>query len=300
MRDIMFLSRYSDIYTNHVWKGEIMELYQVQSDSCQLQVYSVNPTNSQNAILFLHGGPGSGAKAIMDLPVFEQFNKNYHCLFFDQRGSGLSLYDLSKGLTVEQITSDVLQVVKDAKKRFHIEHLFLWGGSFGGLLACLCIQKFALEFDGVILSSPAITFSRQQSLDFYNHMKKQYTSRLGNALTQSEELPETYFSLPEVRQFILSESNPSNSLKHICAMSDWFYHYHFDGLFHNSSLPILIMQGKNDPICSFYNIDNELKQYHMHHIEYHLFENCGHEIFNDHPKAFINYIETFIRRILSC
>lgn len=41
-----------------------MESYKLQVNDCQLKIYSVKPEISETAILFLHGGPGSGAKAI--------------------------------------------------------------------------------------------------------------------------------------------------------------------------------------------------------------------------------------------
>lgn len=277
-----------------------MEQYQVISNHCQLAIYSMNPSHSQTVILFLHGGPGSGAKALMTLPAFQQLHQKFHCIYFDQRGSGHSYYDLAKGISVEDMTNDVLHVVQDAKTRFTIQKLFLWGGSFGGLLASLSMQKFANIFDGIILSSPAITFSREQALDFYQRMKKQYTSRLTNSMSDHIETPEDFFSNPQVRQWIFSEANPSNSLKHICAMSNWFYQYTFKGLFKDIHFPLLVMQGKNDPICLFQNIDNEIKKTHNQNIEYYLFEECGHEVFVDKSKEFIDIIETFIRRQSLC
>lgn len=277
-----------------------MEQYHVFSNHCQLKVYSMNPSHSPTAILFLHGGPGSGAKALINLPVFQKLHQKFHCIYFDQRGSGHSFYDLSKGISAEDITNDVLHIVQDAKTRFAIQKLFLWGGSFGGLLASLCIQKFADIFDGVILSSPAITFSREQAIDFYQRMKKQYTSRLAHSITNNKETPEDFFSNPNVRQWIFSDANPSYSLKHICAMSNWFYRYTFEGMLKDIPFPLLVMQGKDDPICLFQNIDNEIKKTHNQNIEYYLFEECGHEVFVDKPKEFIDIIETFIRRQSLC
>lgn len=274
-----------------------MEQYQVISNHCQLQVYSVNPSHSQTAILFLHGGPGSGAKALIDLPVFQQFHQQFHCIYFDQRGCEQSFYDLSQGITIEDITNDVFQVVQDTKKRFPIQKLFLWGGSFGGLLACLCIQKFSEIFDGVILSSPAITFSRHQALDFYKHMKKQYSSHLTISNNKNDVQPEDFFSDPNIRQWIFSNKNTSNSLQHICAMSQWFFQYTFKGIFENINFPLLVMQGKDDSICLFQNINNEMNKNHSDNIEYHLFEDCGHEVFTDQSKEFVTIIEIFIRRI---
>lgn len=74
-----------------------MERYQIQSTDCLLQVYACASFASDTAIVFLHGGPGSGAQAIMELPAFRSLEEDALCIHFDQRGSGASTYDLKKG-----------------------------------------------------------------------------------------------------------------------------------------------------------------------------------------------------------
>lgn len=274
----------------------------MKSDECLLKVYSVNPSASQSVILFLHGGPGSGAKAIMQLPAFQTLSQNYHCLYFDQRGSGESQYDLRLGLSIEMMTQDVLTIVQDIHKRYNVNQLYLWGGSFGGYLASLCLEKFADMFDGVILSSPAITFHRQQALDFYERMQEPYIQRIniGNMKMDSNNLtPEQFFAIKEVKEFIYSKHNPSHSLRHICAMSSWFYQHTFESLFKNVHIPMLVMQGKDEKICIYENIDTVLNKRYTN-VEYHLYENCGHEVFSDKEKEFVYNIERFIRRIEGC
>ena len=46
-----------------------MERYQIQSKDCLLQVYACGSFDSDTAIVFLHGGPGRGAQAILELPA---------------------------------------------------------------------------------------------------------------------------------------------------------------------------------------------------------------------------------------
>lgn len=280
-----------------------MECYQVKSESCFLQVYSTNPSASQTVILFLHGGPGSGAKAIMELPAFQTLSQEYHCVYFDQRGSGESFYDLRLGLSIQQITQDVLSVVQDVKKRYDVKHFFLWGGSFGGCLASLCLERFPTLFHGVILSSPAITFHRRQALSFYKRMQEPYKERLNNKkmdMTSDNLSPEKFFSIKEVKDFVYSQWNSSQSLRHICAMSSWFYQHPFHQLFENTQIPILVLQGKDDKVCIYENIDTVLNNHRYSNVEYYLFENCGHEVFCDKEVEFINKIQLFIRRIQEC
>ena len=281
-----------------------MNTYSIKSHNIDLQVYTLGNTQAKTAVLFLHGGPGSGAQPVIDLPAFQAFEKDYLCLHFDQRGSGKSNYDLKEGLPIELITDDVLAVISDSKQRYGFTSLFLWGGSFGGCLAALCMERFSTEFTGIILSSPAITFSRKQALDFYNRMSEPYRKRMEPSVqnemqTLSDSTPETFFASSKVRDFIFSPQNTIHSIAHIAAMSSWFYKHIFPHLFDDASIPTLILQGKDDPICIYQNIDQQISKTNNKLIQYHLLEACGHAIFEDQMETFIDLVKTFIEETLS-
>lgn len=277
-----------------------MITYTLHSNQCRLQVYA-SYKNNKIGVLFLHGGPGSGANAIMKLSAFQTLEKEYTCVYFDQRGSGKSYYDLQQGLSIEDITNDVLLVARDMKQRWRLDKIILWGGSFGGLLASLCLEQFIDEFDGVILSSPAITFSRQQAIDFFHRMQNMYIEKINiNNNSTKTITPEQLFLDKDFREFIFSSSNPSQSLKHICAMSTWFYLHTFENLFNCITIPTLVLQGKEDPICIYQNITNEIQHITNSNIQYYLFDNCGHEVFKDKEKECIEKIKVFIKEKIVC
>lgn len=283
-----------------------MSMYYLPTKDCSLAVYERGVSNASIGILFLHGGPGSGAKAIMDLPAFQTLEEIYPCTYFDQRGCGKSTYDLSKhrykGLHMEDITHDVYLVALNMKKRRNLSKIILWGGSFGGCLAALCLERFPELFAGCILSSPAITFHRTQSLAFFQRMQEPYKARFTTSSAPSAEevmiTPEAFFMNPKVCSFIFSSANPSNSLRHICAMGEWFFQHHFHGLLSSLRIPCLVMQGKEDPICIYQNIDKEIKETQNPLLSYHLYENCGHAVFEDQSEAFVNEIIDFMEGLL--
>lgn len=286
-----------------------MSMYYLPTKDCSLAVYERGVSNASIGILFLHGGPGSGAKAIMDLPAFQALEEAYPCTYFDQRGCGKSTYDLFlhryKGLPMEDITYDVYLVALDMKKRRNLSKIILWGGSFGGCLAALCLERFPELFAGCVLSSPAITFHREQSLAFFQRMQEPYKARFTTSSIlpfpkEAMMTPEAFFMNPEVRSFIFSSANPSNSLRHICAMGEWFFQHHFHGLLASLKIPCLLLQGKEDPICIYQNIDHELKTCKNPLLSYHLYENCGHAVFEDQPQEFVREIVTFIKEISLC
>ncbi|WP_041140179.1 alpha/beta fold hydrolase [Beduini massiliensis] len=281
-----------------------MKTYTIKSHDLNLQVYALGNMQAKTAVLFLHGGPGSGAMPVIKLPAFQVFEKDYLCLHFDQRGSGQSNYDLKEGLPIELITDDVLAVVKDSKDRYDFTSLFLWGGSFGGCLASLCMERFSGEFKGIVLSSPAITFSREQALDFYKRMSAPYQKRMDISIQDqlqalNNDAPEAFFALSKVRDFIFSPQNTIHSIMHIAAMSSWFFNHVFPCLFDNTSIPTLILQGKNDPICLYQNIDQQIRKTNNALIHYHLLESCGHAVFEDQKDLFVDLIKQFIEDTLS-
>lgn len=281
-----------------------MERYQIQSDDCMLQVYACGDLRADTAIVFLHGGPGSGAQAVMELPAFQALKEDALCIHFDQRGSGASAYDLKKGLPMELITRDVLRVLQDSRKRWSIRRLYLWGGSFGGCLAALCLEQFPEELTGCILSSPAIGFSRAQLLDQFDRMSAAFRVRMQEQLPQGQNnespLPEEVFADEEFRSFIYSDYNPSKSLRHICAMSSWFFQHDMHGLFESCTLPLLILQGKDDTVCSWKQLFEELATCGRENIHAHFYEHCGHEVFTDQKDAFLKEIRAFLKEEPVC
>jgi pimeloyl-ACP methyl ester carboxylesterase len=277
--------------------------YKLFSNNCELQIYAQGDLNSKTGILFLHGGPGSGAKAIMELPVFQSFHQDYCCIYFDQRGSGESLYNLQKGLSIQLITDDVSLVVNDMKKRFNLDKVVLFGCSFGGCLACLSIEQGVLV-DKVILSSPAILFSRRQAIELFDGMKENYTSRVSSqfkkVLSSFEGKPELFFKDDLISNYIYSKLNPSNSLRHTAAMSDWFFKHFFTDVIRNIKIPTLILQGEDDKICIAKNIVDVIHEAQNPNIEFQLYSNCGHAVFEDKEQEFITESKKFIKEELTC
>lgn len=273
-----------------------MLTYLVHSEDCFLQVYE-RGNGSESILLLLHGGPGSGAKPLMELSVFQTLEKQFLCVYFDQRGSGNSTYDLTQGLSIQQLTNDVQAVAAEVKQRWHPKRLVLWGGSFGGTLACLSMERFPTLADLLILCNPAITFHREQALALFKRSCDGMQTRLQGLMKQQptrELMPELLFQQQEFRAFIFSPRNPSSSLRHIAAMSDWFYRYDATTFFKTLSSPTLVMLGQEDPICDAIATREAMQLHAPNMVKTALLANCGHAIFEDQPTAFLTQIQQFL------
>lgn len=86
-------------------------------------------------VLFLHGGPGGTALQKIGLPAFDELEKSYAIVFWDQRGSGSSQGNsLDKNLTLEQFVEDLDKLVDLIRSKYNSPKIFLMGHSWGGCL----------------------------------------------------------------------------------------------------------------------------------------------------------------------
>ena len=112
--------------------------------------------------------------------------------------------------------------------------------------------------------------------------------------------PEEFFSLSSTQEFVFSSLNTSNSLQHITAMSDWFYCYYFGFLFDNLIVLTLIMQEKENPICAYQNLDQQIELIKNELIRYLLLADCGDAVFEDQVDVFAEEINKFIEEKIKC
>jgi proline iminopeptidase len=86
-------------------------------------------------LIFVHGGPGGTALQKIGLPVFNQLERSYATVFYDQRSSGSSQGNSpDKYLTLEQFEEDLDKVIELIGAKYNHPKLFLFGHSWGGCL----------------------------------------------------------------------------------------------------------------------------------------------------------------------
>lgn len=276
-----------------------MDTYTVQSKDCELQAYRRGNTDSNVTILLLHGGPGSGAMPIIKLSAFHQLEQAFQCVYFDQRGSGNSNYDIKQGLSKDAIIDDVHRMVEACKARYSQHKLYLWGGSFGAILAALYMDQYPNDIDGLILSSPVFTYSRTQSLMMFTQLKEEIKKRVKDPLGElniylKEHEPELFFQNVMVRELLYSKQNPSNSLRHLAAMSTWFFHQTYQMILANLQCPTLMLLGEDDSVCPAKLSLDMVKELHNPLLTYSCITSCGHSIFLDQEETFVSRIKDFI------
>ncbi|MEN7547033.1 alpha/beta hydrolase [Rapidithrix thailandica] len=106
-----------------------------------------NPANPM--VVFLHGGPGADYRNA--LSIKQLADDGYFIVFYDQRGSGLSRRH-DKGIYSIQLMLDDLNAVIEHYKCSSSQKVFLFGHSWGAMLAAGYINSYPDQIDGAILA----------------------------------------------------------------------------------------------------------------------------------------------------
>jgi proline iminopeptidase len=115
-----------------------------------------DPTNPM--VVFLHGGPGNDYRG--GLNVNELANDGYYVVFYDQRGAGLSKRHAKNSFNI-QIMFDDLTAVIEHYRTSPIQKVFLFGHSWGAMVAAGYINEYPTATDGAILAEPGgLTWAR--------------------------------------------------------------------------------------------------------------------------------------------
>lgn len=111
-------------------------------------------------VLVLHGGPGGDYRSILPLADLAD---EYHVVFYDQRGAGLSPRVSAEQLTVDRYIEDVHLFVREFSP---VSPVALIGHSWGAMLASLYIGTHPENVAKAVLAEPG--FLDHEHMQIYN------------------------------------------------------------------------------------------------------------------------------------
>lgn len=102
---------------------------------------------SKPVLLFLHGGPGASATALLR-KFNSELEDHFTVVYWDQRNAGKSYEKKTpkEEIKVSKYIEDVDTLVSYLKNRFKVEKIFLVGHSWGTRLGLYAIQKHPENF----------------------------------------------------------------------------------------------------------------------------------------------------------
>jgi proline iminopeptidase len=173
------------------------------------RVWTKRVGDSRIKVLTLHGGPGFSH---LYLECFEDFlpPAGIEFYYYDQLGSLFSDNPDDPSLwTLERYTEEVEEV----RKALGLENFYLYGHSWGGMLAYEYALKYAQPLRGMIVSNmvPSIADYGQ----YVNRLREGFPPDIVKTLAQYEAKGD--YEVPEYQQIIFEHLYA----RHLCRVNPW-------------------------------------------------------------------------------
>nr|WP_299341240.1 alpha/beta hydrolase [Allomuricauda sp.] len=139
-------------------------------------------------LLFLHGGPGASATALLR-KYNSELEKHFTVVYWDQRNAGKSYQkDFPKELIkVELYNQDVEYLVSYLKKRFQKDKVFLVGHSWGARLGIYAVQRNPDDFMAYVGVGQELESYRGELLSYQYTLEKATKANHEKALKDLNE-----------------------------------------------------------------------------------------------------------------
>lgn len=170
------------------------------------------------AVLFLHGGPGSGCNANHR----RYFNPDhYRIILFDQRGCGRST---PHGCLDNNTTQHLVEDMETIRQQLGVEKWILFAGSWGVCLALLYAQSHTKRVSGMILRGAFLASKRDLDWFFSDGVSRLYPElwdTLNNSLPALDNKVFNQETLLQTYHRCLFSADSKLNKKAAKAWSDW-------------------------------------------------------------------------------
>ena len=124
-----------------------------------LQKYAVEGKRKDlPVVISLHGGPGSPIPfSVGCRGLFPDFTDKFIMVYWDQLGCGANNFPVDDRFSIEQFANMSVDLIKAIKKDFPNNKLFLFGMSWGSVLALISAARMPKEIDGVLVCGQVLT-----------------------------------------------------------------------------------------------------------------------------------------------
>lgn len=147
---LLIINAYSQNKLNHPATDHIKEEGFIRINGIE-QWVTIKGDKTKPVVLFLHGGPGSPISPYADT-IYGNWEKDFILVQWDQRGTGKTFghnkpeelspeYFKSNPLTIEQMTTDGIELVHYLIKHLGKQKIILFGTSWGSILGVKMATK---------------------------------------------------------------------------------------------------------------------------------------------------------------
>ncbi len=144
-----------------LWRAAPMEQGNLAVDPLHTIHWRIYGHRSSQPVLFLHGGPGSGAD-VSHLCFFDP--EKHRVLFFDQRGTG---HSTPTGSLVDNTTNHLIHDIERLREMARVQSWVVFGGSWGATLGLVYAQHHPNACQALVLrgTSNSHTFQNTWVMD---------------------------------------------------------------------------------------------------------------------------------------
>jgi len=158
---------------------------------------------SKPVLLFLSGGPGA-SEAARVLRFNKELEKHFVVVIWEQRGCGKSYpsFNPRSSLTVDQYTSDIIELTEILRKRFDEEKIYLVGHSWGTIIGVRAAQQRPDLFHAYIGTAQMVNVLETDKLIYQmvlEHSRK--TGDTGFVRTLETQGPPPYFGKSPIQSY---------------------------------------------------------------------------------------------------
>jgi len=265
------------------------------------------------ALVLIHGGPGGTHHYFH--PWFSRAAEFARIIYYDQRGCGLSDFVPGpRGYSVEQAVEDL----EGLREALGLEKWVLLGYSYGGFLAQLYTIRHPERVAGLVLLSALHGLSMDLGSRQEEFISPQEQARKDEILEElRERRKENGWSSRETLQLLLYNwglngdwkrqhfFKPTSERFAQASLYEWDHDGDFNsivsssqerfdlsGAFEHNPIPSLVLEGEWDLTWGEKKRD-ALAGNHPQ-ARYLLFENAGHNLYEEQPEAFFQVLAEFL------
>ncbi|MBB6126871.1 proline iminopeptidase-family hydrolase [Mucilaginibacter lappiensis] len=266
-------------------------------------------------VLLLHGGP---AQSHEYFEIFSKHlpNKGITIYYYDQFGSYFSEQPTPQQLSDTSLwkVSRYVEEIEQVRKGLNLDRFFIYGHSFGSLLALAYTYKYQTHVKGMIFSDmnpipkdfdQRISFTGNQTDSILNTIPK-FNALMQNkrqGLSYDQKVYQEAFDSTFTRNFVLRldklpdailRTKIHKNMEVARKIGPSTFSLNYAGMIPKITIPVLLIRGEYDFIISTEQL-KKLSQLFAK-AQYYVVPNAGHICFIDNPKQYFPGLINFIKR----
>ena len=135
-----------------VKNNEISEVCTVTLGGYSQKIMLDGKSRSNPVVICLHGGPGSPIPfCVGSRGLFPDITEKFTLVCWDQLGCGINNHPIDETFRIEHFADMTVDLVREIRARFPENRLYLFGMSWGSILAVKAALRAADMIDGVVI-----------------------------------------------------------------------------------------------------------------------------------------------------